>query len=313
MTPVRSRLAAVVLVVGVLAGQAASPGYASADSDPPAGPPQSDIRIAQFYSWWHPTASPAGANDWACRTTPRHPRPVVLVLGTGSNAYYEWARMAPVLRGEGYCVFAPNVGGRPGSPVQAVGPIAETARQFAVFVDRVLAATGASKVDVVGHSQGGVVARYHLKYLGGREKVDALIGLAPANRGTTVHGLLTLITAIPLTSWALGVGCPACVELERGSRFMAELNSGGMTYPEIDYTVIITNRDIVVSPYRSSFLPAGPNVRNTLLQDVCPHERADHVDITYSAVATRLVLNALDPGSAVPPDCGRRDANAGTP
>jgi triacylglycerol esterase/lipase EstA (alpha/beta hydrolase family) len=301
-----SLLTGAVLVAGTLVGHA--PGHAG--SDPPAGPPQSDIRLAQLYSWWHPTASPAGANDWTCRTGPRHPRPVVLVLGTNSNAYYEWARMAPVLRAEGYCVFAPNLGGRAGSAVQAVGPIAESARQFKVFVDRVLTATGASEVDVVGHSQGAVVARYYLKYLGGRGKVGALIGLAPANRGTTIYGLLTLLTAIPLTAWVLGSACPACVELETGSRFLAELNSGGMTYPEVDYTVLVTELDIVVTPYRASFLPAAPNVRNTVLQDVCPWERADHSDITYSAVATRLVLNALDPGTAVPPDCGHRDATA---
>ncbi|GDY29110.1 hypothetical protein GTS_07430 [Gandjariella thermophila] len=59
----------------------------------------------------------------------------------------------PVAVDAGYYVFAPNLGGLPGSPFQAMGPIAETARQLADYVARVLAATGASKVDIVGHGR----------------------------------------------------------------------------------------------------------------------------------------------------------------
>ena len=35
-----------------------------------------------------------------------------------------------------------------------------------------------------GHSQGGMMPRYYLKFLGGASKVDDLVGLAPSNHGT---------------------------------------------------------------------------------------------------------------------------------
>ena len=48
-----------------------------------------------------------------------------------------------------------------------------------------LGATGAAKVDIIGHSQGGMMPRYYVKNLGGAAKVDDLIGLSPSNHGTT--------------------------------------------------------------------------------------------------------------------------------
>ncbi len=59
-------------------------------------------------------------------------------------------------------------------------------------MQKVLAATGAKQVDIVGHSQGGMMPRYYLRFLGGAAKVETLVGLAPSNHGTTVNGLFTL-------------------------------------------------------------------------------------------------------------------------
>ena len=58
-------------------------------------------------------------------------------------------------------------------------------------------ATGASQVDIVGHSQGGMMPRYYIKFLGGAAKVHTLVGLAPSNHGTTLDGLFTLASYFP--------------------------------------------------------------------------------------------------------------------
>src|SRR5258705_371135 len=75
---------------------------------------------------------------------------------------------SPLLANHGYCVFTFNYGGSSASSiVQGTGDIAASAGQLASFVTRVLAATGAAKADLVGHSQGGMMPRYYLKFLGG--------------------------------------------------------------------------------------------------------------------------------------------------
>jgi triacylglycerol esterase/lipase EstA (alpha/beta hydrolase family) len=56
----------------------------------------------------------------------------------------------------------------------------------------VLTATGAAKVDIVGHSQGGMMPRYYIRFLGGAATVHTLVGLAPSSHGTTIGGLTTL-------------------------------------------------------------------------------------------------------------------------
>ena len=152
-------------------------------------------------------ANPPGANDWSCKPTSAHPYPVVLVHGTFGDMTVSWNLISPRLKQDGYCVFALDYGNR------ATAPIEGSAAQLEQFVDRVLAATGAPKVSMVGHSQGGMMPRYYLKFLGGAPKVDDLIGLAPSNHGTTNPGALLLD----------GVGvCDSCGQQAAGSAFLHE-------------------------------------------------------------------------------------------
>jgi triacylglycerol esterase/lipase EstA (alpha/beta hydrolase family) len=192
------------------------------------------------YAQTSPTASPPGANDWSCRPSESRPRPVVLVHGTFADMSNSWQAISPLLHNRGYCVFALNYGSHMGSGqigVYGVGPIAESAAQLSAFVDQVLSATGAAEVDLVGHSQGGMMPRHYLKHQGGAAKVHTLVGLSSSNHGTTLNGLFTLAQFFPGASGLFGT-CPACGEQAAGSAFLAELNSGGETVPGVDYTVI---------------------------------------------------------------------------
>jgi triacylglycerol esterase/lipase EstA (alpha/beta hydrolase family) len=253
----------------------------------------------------NPSASPPGANNWSCRPSAAHPYPVVLVNGTGEDMADGFSALSPLLADNGYCVFASNFGGTPGSLIQGTGDITQSAAELASFVTQVLAATGAPKVDLVGHSQGGMMPRYYLKFLGGAPKVETLVGLAPSNHGTTLDGLATLetelATVIPGISSALGSACEACAQQIAGSSFMTTLNAGGDTVAGPTYTVIETRNDEIVTPYTSAFL-SGPAVTNIVLQNVCPLDQTDHIGIADDTVALHLVLNALDPAhpQAVP-------------
>ena len=246
-----------------------------------------------------PNAAPAGANNWSCKPGAEHPYPVVLVHGTFENMDDNWGGASPLLADNGYCVFAFNYGGATSnSDIQGTGEIAASAAQLESFVNKVLAATGSAKVDLVGHSQGGMMPRYYIDFLGGASTVDKLVALAPSNNGTTLDGLTTLANALDAlepVNGLLGAACEACVEQEVGSSFLANLNAGGETVPSVSYTVIESDADEVVTPYTNAFLPAASNVKNILVQNQCALDGSDHLEIAYDPIALTDVLNALDP------------------
>jgi triacylglycerol esterase/lipase EstA (alpha/beta hydrolase family) len=246
----------------------------------------------------------SGWNDFSCKPSAAHPRPVVLAHGTLGNSVDNWLGLAPYLVDRGYCVFSLDYGQLPGVPVfHGLGAVDDSAQQLAAYVDRVLAATGAAKTDIVGHSQGGMMPRVYLKFHGGADKVNALVGLAPSNHGTDVNGLTRLLEQIPGAGDFIGHFTPGLSDQIAGSDTLNRLNEGGDTVPGVHYTVIATKYDEVVTPYRTQFLD-GPDVHNVLLQDLCPTDRAEHLAIGLTdKVAFHEAANALDPAHATPTTC----------
>src|SRR3954469_20865895 len=59
-----------------------------------------------------PDSPPPGANDWSCRPSASHPRPVVLVHGLLANQTDNWQTISPLLATGGYCVFSLTYGTR---------------------------------------------------------------------------------------------------------------------------------------------------------------------------------------------------------
>ncbi|WP_149180606.1 triacylglycerol lipase [Streptomyces sp. TRM49041] len=250
------------------------------------------------------TAPSRGWNDYSCKPSAAHPRPVVLVHGTLGNSVDNWLGLAPYLVRRGYCVYSLDYGQLPGVPFfHGLGPIAKSAEQLDVFVDKVLAATGAPEADIVGHSQGGMMPRHYLKFLGGAAKVNALVGLAPDNHGASLMGLTRLLPYFPGAADLISEKTPALADQVPGSAFLQKLNEGGDTVPGVRYTVIATKYDQVATPYRSNYLD-GPGVRNVLLQDLCPLDFSEHASIgLFSRIAFHEVANALDPAHATPTTC----------
>jgi triacylglycerol esterase/lipase EstA (alpha/beta hydrolase family) len=251
------------------------------------------------------TAVPSrGWNDFSCKPSAAHPRPVVLVHGTLGNSVDNWLGLAPYLVERGYCVFSLDYGQLPGVPLfHGLGPVDASAGQLSAYVDRVLAATGAAKADLVGHSQGGMMPRYYLRFLGGAAKVNALVALAPDNHGTTLSGLTRLLPYFPGAEDLISAATPGLADQIAGSAFLTRLNAGGDTVPGVRYTVIATRYDEVVTPYTSGWL-SGPNVTNVLLQDRCALDLSEHLAIGLTdRIAFHEVSNALDPARATPTTC----------
>ena len=249
--------------------------------------------------------SHSGWNDYSCKPSAAHPRPVVLVHGTFANSVDNWLGLAPYLVNRGYCVFSLDYGQLPGVPFfHALGPIDKSAGQLSTYIDTVLAATGAAEADLVGHSQGGMMPRYYLKFLGGAAKVNALVGIAPNNHGTTLAGLTNLLPYFPGAEDLLSAATPALAQQVVGSEFMTKLNAGGDTVPGVRYTVIATKYDEVVTPWRTQFLN-GPDVKNVLIQDKCAVDLSEHALLGLTdRIAFHEVTNALDAARATPTTCG---------
>jgi triacylglycerol lipase len=260
----------------------------------------------------HVDADPPGANIWTCQPSPAHPHPVVLVHGLSGNKNTNWQTYAPLLANNGYCVYALTYGVAPGTalPLKQLGGFSRmeaSAQDLAAFVTKVLASTHATKVDVLGHSEGTQMPDYYAKFLGGAAKIDKYVSLAPIWHGTNPAGLATLYRLSALYGFNAvvdGVFAPffaAGPELLTGSAFYTKLRSGGTpAVAGITYTNIVTRYDELVLPYTSG-VQAG--MRNIIVQDQCPLDFSEHFEIAADPVAAADVLNALDPAHPRPVPC----------
>ena len=275
----------------------------------PVGPEQLAFLPATAYSSLVPTAVPPGTNDWTCKPSAAHPRPVVLVHGTWSNRYGSFAMLAPHLKRAGYCVYALNYGDENVSVLGqlpglfATNSVKPAGGEISTFVDRVLGSSGASQVDLFGWSQGGIAARSYLKYFGGTNaanpaanKVKNLITFGATNHGTTLSGLGALAGQIAPAAIPPLLG-PAAADQLIDSPFLTELNAGGDTQPGVTYTIIGSKYDEVSTPYPRTFLTAGPGavVNNITLQTGCAIDFSDHLSGMYSYRMVGLTKKALDP------------------
>ena len=251
-----------------------------------------------------PNASAPGTNDWSCKPSAEHPRPVVLVHGTFGNRSTNWQTYGPLLKNNGYCVFALTYGQLPGTPypVNALGGFASmrtSAAELKGFVDQVLSATGASQVDLIGHSQGTLMPQYYVRYLDGASKVNNYISLAPLWHGTSTPVLPLFVKFFKLDPDAVPV-CTACGQFDPGSPFMAEIRTGAVATPGVNYVNIMTKYDELVRPYTSGI---EDGMTNIVLQDTCKLDRSEHFQIAADRNATLHVLNALDPAHPRPVTC----------
>jgi pimeloyl-ACP methyl ester carboxylesterase len=108
---------------------------------------------------------------------PGHPggKPIILVHGfTQNRMNFVW--LARALRRRGLGPFF-------GFNYQSFNPIERSAQELRSFIDQVLEVTGASEVDLVCHSLGGLVARTYVDLLGGHSHVRRVVTLGTPHRG----------------------------------------------------------------------------------------------------------------------------------
>jgi triacylglycerol lipase len=204
-------------------------------------------------------------------------KPVIIVAGTlQTPARYE--ELAKRLRDDGYQVSIyelPNLGR---------GDIAKSADGLAAFVDQVRSETGADKVDLVAHSQGGLVARQYVKFDGGADHVRNLVGLGVPNHGTVAAWGASL----------LGMaedGFVAAEQMSPGSDFLTQLNEGDDTIGDVRYTTFWTDHDAVVLPAESAHLDDGAT--NVRIQEQLPNNEVKHNRMSSDPAVQNGILDAL--------------------
>ena len=203
--------------------------------------------------------------------------PVIIVAGTFSPEFANRPLEAR-LGADGYDahIFVLPEQGRP--------DIAETSQSLAEFVNDVLATTGAGRVDLIGHSQGGLVARYYVKELGGVDTVDTLITLGTPNYGTE-------LADSDLPGGSLDE-CEACAQMAAGSDFLNALNDGDDTIGSVEYTTIYTTFDPVVRPVENAALEDGAT--NVLVQDQCRFRLVEHIGLIFDGAVYSGIRDALE-------------------
>ena len=180
-------------------------------------------------------------------------------------------------------------------------------RELKRFVGRVLRATGARKVDIVGHSQGSLMPNYWVRFMGGADDVDDYVGVTPLWDGTNLAGLATVAQigdALGLSQLvydALEPFCASCRQFLHGSDFMRRMNSrSGPAAPGVDYTMIMTRNDELVQPWQSGYMDGA---RNFVVQEECALDQSEHLSIIFDPVTAGLIQNALDPRHPEPVPC----------
>jgi hypothetical protein len=282
MTVVRTMQAALLAAATLALTLALLPAAASAAYAPPSrpGPPLS-VPAAKLAAALTCTGTLHGASH----------APVLLVPGTALNPStdygYGWEPALSKL-GWPYCAVT--------LPGNAMGDI-QVAGEYVVYAIRTMHAAYGGRIDIVGHSQGGMVPRWALRFWPDtRAMVDDLVGLSPSNHGT--------LDAIPACAQSCA---PAFWQQRSDAAFIAALNSAQETFPGISYTNIYTNTDEVVVPNfgpaaSSSLTGGGGAIANVAIQSVCPADLTEHLGIgIYDNTAYQLALDALThPGPADP-------------
>jgi triacylglycerol lipase len=256
--------------------------WSSCEASPPAFTPEA-VPLPAPYSV--PISRLDAARDCWGGDPSGHGRgePVLLVHGTAVTRRQNWAwSYWPALASAGFevCwVALPNAG---------LGDIQVAAEYVARAVEKMAARSG-EHVDVIGHSQGGLVARWAIKYFAARELVDDLVEFAAPN-----HGTRAAQQAI-----AANKCFAACWQMREGARFLAALNADDESPGRASYTSIYTANDEFVRPVESSVLVGASNV---LVQDVCPGRPVEHLLMAGDAVTWELTVDALTHAGPAQPD-----------
>lgn len=212
--------------------------------------------------------------------------PVLLTPGTTVNSREDFGwNWIPALRDADVPVCTVD----PVAAPQNMGDHQVRGEYVVAAIRHAYEAGGQRRISIVGHSQGGQIMRWALRFWPDtRPMVDDVVAMAPTNHG-----------AVPVIALCVPNCAPALWQQRTGSRYIEALNSHQETFAGVSYTNIYTIVDEFVQPNlddtgTSSLHTGDGRITNVAIQDVCPTAVSEHLAVgTYDPVAYALGLDAL--------------------
>ncbi len=145
------------------------------------------------------------------------------------------------------------------------------AEQLAQKVNEITRRCETDHVDLIGHSMGGLVARYYINFLGGEEKVERLITLGTPHHGTILGALSSFISG---------------AQMRPQSKFLSRLAENDNILEAVKVCSIYSDFDQIIIPWESSVLE-GKNRINRKVPDL------GHAGLVYSRRVYKEIIENL--------------------
>ncbi|MEU1983766.1 alpha/beta fold hydrolase [Nocardia sp. NPDC019395] len=211
------------------------------------------------------------------RADPVAPNPVLVIGGFDADLGI-MEKLREALADDGHAAYSMvllSVPSLSGSPTGSA-PIAESAGAVADTVATIRQETGAARVDLVGHSMGGLAARHYVKFLNGLESVGTYVDIGTPNSGQILGDLCGLF-------W------PGCGDIAPGSEFLRELNQPPAVPLGLPAYHLFSENE---GPERRPL----PGAFNASVQQFCPGRHVIHRDEPRDRAFQQLIASALRGG-----------------
>ncbi|WP_155885082.1 esterase/lipase family protein [Actinomadura flavalba] len=195
----------------------------------------------------------------------------VLVVGGYQADQAKLDDLVAYLSSQGHPAYSTQLAGNPAG----TAGIAQSAQVVADRVAAIRAATGAARVDVVGHSMGGLAQRHYIKFLGGLAQTGTYVSVGTAEKGD-----------------ALGWACyvyQGCRDLVPGSAFLNQLNAAPAVPPGLPAYHLYSEQG-------TGEKEPLPGAANASVQAYCAGRVVQHADEPVDRAMQQLIVSALRGG-----------------
>ena len=184
-------------------------------------------------------------------TKPGHwKNPILMIYGFGASRR-TMAILEHRLKQDGYTTFSLNLGGLIGT-FNTVS-IEESARFIDKRIEQLYKKNKLKgKISVVGHSKGGLIGSYYIKFMNGSRRVQKFITLGTPYNGTP----WALLSHVP----PVGFICKSLTQMKSGSEFLHKLNN--TPYAKSVKAYSIYSKDDNACPIPASVVEEAHNVNN---------------------------------------------------